>query len=77
MASRHTDEQKTEFRRFVILAGILVFSLCTRAAGRLEISTEEFMVPAVDPGIELYVRNKHPARAGQDPPLRARGHLPR
>jgi pimeloyl-ACP methyl ester carboxylesterase len=23
--------------------------------------TEEFMVPAVDPGIELYVRNKHPA----------------
>jgi hypothetical protein len=24
------------------------------------IVTEEFTVPAVDPGIELYVRNKHP-----------------
>ena len=25
-----------------------------------EIAMEEFMVPAVDPGIRLYVRNKHP-----------------
>src|SRR5471030_1382773 len=26
-----------------------------------KIAMEEFMVPAVDPGISLYVRNKHPA----------------
>jgi pimeloyl-ACP methyl ester carboxylesterase len=25
------------------------------------LATEEFMVPALDPGIELYVRNRHPA----------------
>ncbi len=25
-----------------------------------KITTEEFMIPAVDPGIKLYVRNKHP-----------------
>jgi pimeloyl-ACP methyl ester carboxylesterase len=30
-----------------------------RAAETVEM--QEFMVPAVDPGIELYVRNKHPA----------------
>jgi hypothetical protein len=24
------------------------------------ITTEEFMLPALDPGIELYVRNKRP-----------------
>ena len=29
-------------------------------AGTLKLVTEEFMVPAVDPGINLYVRNKHP-----------------
>jgi len=39
------------------------------------------MVPAVDPGISLYVRNKHPAGGkillgGQDFALRAWGHLP-
>jgi pimeloyl-ACP methyl ester carboxylesterase len=30
-----------------------------RAADQVEM--QEFMVPAVDPGIQLYVRNKHPA----------------
>jgi pimeloyl-ACP methyl ester carboxylesterase len=29
-------------------------------AGAPQIAMEEFMVPAVDPGIQLYVRNKHP-----------------
>ena len=28
-----------------------------------KIAMEEFMVPAVDPGIRLYVRNKHPQGA--------------
>jgi pimeloyl-ACP methyl ester carboxylesterase len=44
-------------------AGALAFAFCSTspvmAAGSV-ISMEEFMVPAVDPGIELYVRNKHP-----------------
>jgi pimeloyl-ACP methyl ester carboxylesterase len=41
----------------VMAAGISV-SVDARAATLI---TEEFMVPAVDPGIELYLRNKHPA----------------
>ena len=32
-------------------------------ASSVTLTTEEFMVPAVDPGIELYVRNRHPAGA--------------
>jgi pimeloyl-ACP methyl ester carboxylesterase len=38
------------------------------AAGGVGTSTEEFMVPAVDPGIELYVRNKYPSGAKQFAP---------
>ena len=30
------------------------------AAENVKLVTEEFMVPAVDPGIQLYVRNKRP-----------------
>jgi pimeloyl-ACP methyl ester carboxylesterase len=40
-----------------------LLALCApgvRAAGETPISMEEFMVPAKDPGIQLYVRNKHP-----------------
>ncbi len=33
----------------------------TADAGAPTLVTEEFLVPAVDPGIQLYVRNKHPA----------------
>jgi pimeloyl-ACP methyl ester carboxylesterase len=29
-------------------------------AADVKLATEEFMIPAADPGIELYVRNKHP-----------------
>ena len=32
-----------------------------------EIATEEFMIPAVGPGIELYVRNKHPVNVSAYP----------
>lgn len=32
-----------------------------------QIATEEFMIPKVDPGIELYVRNKHPVNVSAYP----------
>jgi pimeloyl-ACP methyl ester carboxylesterase len=38
---------------------IIVFGLTPMS--RAETVMQEFMVPASDPGIELYVRNKHPA----------------
>ncbi len=43
---------------FVCLA---LASLPTAAQTKPKLVTEEFMVPAKDPGIELYVRNKRPA----------------
>src|SRR5512143_2816013 len=43
---------------------LIVFCSTAFTAGATAASTaiamEEFMVPAVDPGISLYVRNKHP-----------------
>ena len=36
-----------------------VWSMPAMAADKIDM--QEFMVPAVDPGIQLYVRNKHPA----------------
>ena len=50
----------TTFRTLAALLLSLAASL-TRAAPN--IAMEEFMVPAVDPGIQLYVRNKHAADA--------------
>ena len=43
---------------------ILVATFCcsigvSASAATPDIAMEEFMVPAVDPGIKLYVRNKH------------------
>jgi len=43
----------------VLLAAVALAPTVARAAGRIEM--QEFMVPAADPGIQLYVRNKHPA----------------
>jgi pimeloyl-ACP methyl ester carboxylesterase len=43
----------------VIVLLIMVFGLTPMS--RAETVMQEFMVPASDPGIELYVRNKHPA----------------
>jgi pimeloyl-ACP methyl ester carboxylesterase len=37
----------------------LLVSISASAANTPELAMEEFMVPAVDPGINLYVRNKH------------------
>jgi pimeloyl-ACP methyl ester carboxylesterase len=53
---------------FAILLGsaLLASGCASMGQGHAEggaaprIAMEEFMVPAVDPGIELYVRNKHP-----------------
>ena len=42
----------------MLLIGLLAAPGMGRAAGPAEM--QEFMVPASDPGIELYVRNKHP-----------------
>ena len=47
---------------FRIFSAALLFLLCidANAANGPQLVMEEFMVPAVDPGISLYVRNKHP-----------------
>lgn len=45
------------------LAAALLLSLAVAApaaAGTPKVVTEEFMVPAADPGVNVYVRNKHP-----------------
>src|SRR5262245_35216553 len=43
------------------LLALLALALSGAAlAGAPQITMEEFMVPAADPGIQLYVRNKHP-----------------
>jgi pimeloyl-ACP methyl ester carboxylesterase len=39
---------------------LLVLSIGVNAAPDTKLDMEEFMVPAVDPGISLYVRNKRP-----------------
>ena len=47
-----------------VLATILVFAATLSAISvhaAPSITTEEFMVPSTDSGIDLYVRNKHPA----------------
>ena len=45
----------------VLLAAAALAPATARAAARVEM--QEFMVPAADPGIQLFVRNKHPAGA--------------
>ena len=46
------------------LTAALAFATCIPvSAAPPKVAMEEFMVPAVDPGISLYVRNKHPAGA--------------
>ena len=41
------------------LLSSLAYSVPSLAAAQLE--TRSFTIPSVDPGIELYMRNKHPA----------------
>jgi hypothetical protein len=42
-----------------IVAAALTFA--TTAIAQTRLATEEMMVKSSDPGIEIYVRNKHPA----------------
>jgi pimeloyl-ACP methyl ester carboxylesterase len=46
---------------------LLVSSIGANAAPDTKLDMEEFMVPAVDPGINLYVRNKRPQGVTQFP----------
>ena len=46
----------------VVIAGTVAGSVAAQSPG--SITTETFMIPARDPGIQLHVRNKRPA--GQD-----------
>ncbi len=50
---------KAMFRMFSAML-LLFLSIDANAANGPELVMEEFMVPAVDPGIQLYVRNKRP-----------------
>ena len=50
---------KAMFRLFSVML-LLSMSIDANAANGPELVMEEFMVPAVDPGIQLYVRNKRP-----------------
>ena len=50
---------KAMFRMFSVML-LLFLSIDANAANGPELVMEEFMVPAVDPGIQLYVRNKQP-----------------
>ncbi len=43
------------------VAALLISVGLSAAAAAPTLATEEFMIPAVDPGISLFVRNKHPA----------------
>src|SRR5438477_8702908 len=54
---------------FHILSAALMFfmNIDSNAANAPPLVMEEFMVPAVDPGISLYVRNKHPQGAVKFP----------
>jgi pimeloyl-ACP methyl ester carboxylesterase len=53
--------KKTPWRRAWYPLAVLVLMLVGSSVGAREpvIEMQEFIVPAVDPGIELYVRNKH------------------
>ncbi len=57
---------KAIFRMFV--AGLMLFlSIDAKAASGSDLIMEEFTVPARDPGINLYVRNKHPQGVNKFP----------
>ena len=43
------------------LTALLIMVSGVAPAGRAATEMQEFMVPAADPGTQLYVRNKHPA----------------
>src|ERR1700678_260966 len=58
-AGRLQMNWKAHALSFALLSG-LVYSTATLAAAA-QLETKSFTIPSVDPGIELYMRNKHPA----------------
>jgi len=46
--------------RLVTIVFAALLGACAHQSGSADLVMEEFMVPAVDPGIQLYVRNKRP-----------------
>jgi pimeloyl-ACP methyl ester carboxylesterase len=65
MAADEGAEMKTIVR--MLSAALLFPAFDASAAGAPQIVMEEFTVPAVDPGIGLYVRNKHPKGVNKFP----------
>ena len=68
-------------RRSLAVAALCVSLAATALADEPKLATESYMIPSADAGIQLYIRNKHPAgvttfRWGQDPSLRPWRHLP-
>lgn len=52
-------------RAILVVVVLLAGGCASHHGGRASLETEEFMIPAADPGIQLYVRNKRPAGASQ------------
>src|SRR3954469_9838831 len=49
---------------FLILCAMSIQQAAAQPAGQ-PLATEEFMIPSADPGVQLYVRNKHPRGASR------------
>ena len=47
--------------RLALLLPLLGLSAVTAFAEEIRLDTESYLIPSVDPGIHLYIRNKHPA----------------
>ena len=52
---------RTIVGRAALLAALCVAWIGTAAAQRPALETENYTIPAADPGIDLFIRNKHPA----------------
>ena len=48
-------------RRSLAVAALCVSLAATAFADDPKLATESYMIPSADPGIQLYIRNKHPA----------------
>ena len=48
-------------RRSLAVAALCVSLAATAFADEPKLATESYMIPSADPGIQLYIRNKHPA----------------
>src|SRR5919199_1074255 len=55
-------------RIWMLAAAVLALATASPAwAADPELATESYRIPSADPGIELYIRNKHPAGATSFP----------